>query len=358
MLPAADQPLLEAMRAAVASQCDQLAGLMTNRLQQGFVRECHGDLHLGNIVLLRGEAVPFDAIEFNADLRWIDLVNEIAFTVMDLLQHRRTDLAWRLLNGWLEEGGDYVGLALLPFYLSYRAAVRAKVSAIRLAQPGLTARGREAALAESRRYLRLAQQALKPGKPLLILTHGLPGSGKTTFSQQALEQLGAIRIRSDVERKRLHGLPPLADSRSAAGSGMYGSAATTRTYAHLLQLAGTLLEQGYRVIVDAAFLREQERGDFRRLAQQLDVPCVITSLQCSEAELHRRIVQRQQAGSDASEADLQVLQLLQQKQEPLTQAELEQALVFDQQDGRACDAAWMRLQALAERAVSPGGQKA
>ncbi|HEY6094155.1 MAG TPA: phosphotransferase, partial [Gallionellaceae bacterium] len=187
---AGDLASLDALQHATTAACTALASVMAARRQQGRVRECHGDLHLGNIVLSHGQPLPFDGIEFNADLRWIDVINEVAFTVMDLQQYRRADLASRFLNGWLEESGDYAGLALLRFYVAYRAAVRAKVSAIRLAQAGLTARVRQQALAECRRYLALAQQAWQVNRPALIITHGLPGSGKTFFSQQALERLG------------------------------------------------------------------------------------------------------------------------------------------------------------------------
>ncbi|HEU0187685.1 MAG TPA: AAA family ATPase, partial [Gallionellaceae bacterium] len=296
---AVDLATLDDLQQATTSACAALAPLMTARRQQGRVRECHGDLHLGNIVMLRGQAAPFDGIEFNADLRWIDVISEIAFTVMDLRQYRRADLASRFLNGWLEESGDYAGLALLRFYVAYRAAVRAKVGAIRLAQDGLSARALQQALAECRRYLALAQQAWQPGRPALIITHGLPGSGKTTFSQQALERLGAIRIRSDVERKRLHGLSPLAASSSQPGAGLYGADATRLTYARLLELAHDLLRAGYCVIVDAAFLKREERAQFRQLAGQMQAPFAIASVRAGEATLRARISQRQCAGTDA-----------------------------------------------------------
>src|SRR5512139_2086431 len=284
-----DQASLDSLQQNTATACTALAALMKARQQQGRVRECHGDLHLGNIVLSHGQPVPFDGIEFNADLRWIDVINEVAFTVMDLQQYQRADLASRFLNGWLEESGDYASLALLPFYVAYRAAVRAKVSAIRLAQAGLSAHARRRALAECRRYLALAQQAWQPGSAALIITHGLPGSGKTTFSQQALERLGVIRIRSDVERKRLHGLAPLATSSSQPGAGLYGADATRLTYARLLELARELLQGGHSVIVDAAFLKRDERAQFRELASQLDAPFAIASVRASAATLHVRI---------------------------------------------------------------------
>jgi uncharacterized protein len=126
-----DADKLAALRRASDSEYSACRGVFEQRLLQGYVRECHGDLHLGNIVLIDDQPVPFDCIEFNPALRWIDVMSEVAFTVMDLLHHQRASLAWRFLNAWLESSGDYSGIRVLRFYLAYRAMVRAKVSAIR-----------------------------------------------------------------------------------------------------------------------------------------------------------------------------------------------------------------------------------
>ena len=281
---------------------------------QGHIRECHGDLHLGNIVLIGEEPVPFDGIEFNPALRWIDVMDEVAFLVMDLLHRRHHGLAYRFLNAYLENTGDYSGIAVLRFYIAYRAAVRAKISAIRASQTGISKHDKADALAACRSYLLLAEASLATHRPALIITHGLPGSGKTTFAQAALERLQAIRIRSDVERKRLFGLAPLADSRSQVGGGMYSAEATRRTYTRLHELARELLVAGFSVIVDAAFLKREERKQFCELARDLAVPFVIASMQASKATLSARIMQRHK---DASEADISVLENLQAVQEPL-----------------------------------------
>ncbi|HEY6093706.1 MAG TPA: ATP-binding protein, partial [Gallionellaceae bacterium] len=164
--------------------------------------------------------------------------------------------------------------------------------------------------------------------------------------QQALERLGAIRIRSDVERKRLHGLAPLAASSSQPGAGLYGADATRLTYARLLELARDLLGAGYSVIVDAAFLKRDERAQLRQLARQLDAPFAIASVRASEATLHARIGQRQRSGTDASEADLAVLELLQEKQEPLSSAEESCTVMFDNESAGFAAAAWQALERL------------
>ncbi|HEY5995362.1 MAG TPA: AAA family ATPase [Gallionellaceae bacterium] len=311
----ADLAQLATIRQLTAAEFSAHENDFAARRAQGLVRECHGDLHLGNIALIRGKPVPFDGIEFSPALRWEDIVSEIAFPVMDLQLHGQPALAFRLLNAWLEAGGDYAGICVLRFYLAYRAMVRAKISAIRAAQPGLAARAKTQALAACLSYMALAEQTLTQRHPALIITHGLPGSGKTTFAQLALEKFCAIRIRSDVERKRLFGLSPLESSR--AGADIYSQEATRRTYARLRDLARTALAAGYPVIVDAAFLRRDERTVFRTLADEIKVPFAIASLQASDAALRARIAQRQAGARDASEADIGVLNLLQAAQEPL-----------------------------------------
>jgi aminoglycoside phosphotransferase family enzyme/predicted kinase len=301
------------------------------RREQGFVRECHGDLHLGNVALIRGVPVPFDGIEFSADLRWQDVMSETAFLTMDLLYHDESALAFRFLNSYLEAGGDYAGLVTLPFYLAYRAMVRAKIGAIRAAQPGMERRARNREISAARQYLTLAQRCLEARRGALIITHGLPGSGKTTFSQLALERLGAIRLRSDVERKRLFGLGPLEDSRN--GGDIYGAEATRRTYARLHELARIALDAGFPVIVDAAFLRRDEREHFRRLAGEMGVPFAIASLHAPDAVLQTRLAQRQARANDASEADAGVLAMLRTAAEPLAQDERASTVEFSNDDG-------------------------
>lgn len=343
-----DLQILTAAQQTSENEYSACAEIFEQRRAQGHVRECHGDLHLGNIALLRGEPVPFDGIEFDPGLRWIDVINEVAFLYMDLLHHQQPGLAVRFLNAWLEHSGDYAGMAVLRFYCAYRALVRAKVDAIRAAQPGLKKREQSNGMAACREHLALAGHCLARQQPALIITHGLPGSGKTSFAQVALENLLAVRIRSDVERKRLFGLAAHEDSRSAIDGGIYSTQATVQTYARLLELAQQLLAAGYPVIVDAAFLRHAERREFRELAGRMHVPFAIASLQAENDVLRARIMQRRTQGKDASEAGLEVLEKLHQVQQPLTPEELEHAAIFtDMQDmNLSGTATWRRLQQL------------
>ena len=321
-----DLTMLEKVRLASALEFAACEPLFRRRKADGCVRECHGDLHLGNIVLLDDTPVPFDGIEFSATLRWIDVISEIAFTVMDLLQRGQPQFAWRFLNAYMEGSGDYAGAGVLRFYLAYRAMVRAKVAAIRANQEDPAQAQHE--LKTCRGYLELAHDCLTRRRPALIITHGLPGCGKSTFAQIALERLGAIRIRSDVERKRLFGLDALADSRSQTGGGIYGDEATRRTYARLHELARGLLAAGFPAIVDAAFLRHVERENFRALAKEMNASFVIASVQADAAVLKERVAQRRSRADDASEADAAVLRTLQAAQEPLGDDEQTFAVTF------------------------------
>ena len=321
-----DLAMLEAVRQASALEFSACEQFFRQRAAAGCVRECHGDLHLGNIVVLKDMPTPFDCIEFSAALRWIDVISEISFPVMDLLQRGRPQLAWRLLNAYLENTGDYLGGGVLRFYLAYRAMVRAKIAAIRANQRGVAKAKQE--LKSCRSYLVLAHDCLTRRRPALIITHGLPGCGKSTFAQLALERLGAIRIRSDVERKRLFGLAALAGSNSQIDAGIYSEDATRRTYARLQMLAGDVIAAGFPVVVDAAFLRHEERESFRTLAKEMAVPFVIASVQADAAMLEERLAQRSSRGNDASEADILVMQKLQVAQEPLRDQELSATVTF------------------------------
>jgi uncharacterized protein len=299
------------------------------RKRVGFIRECHGDLHLKNIALLDGSPVPFDCIEFSDDLRCIDVISEVAFLVMDLVDRKRADLGWRFLNRYLEITGDYSGMALLRYYLVYRALVRAKIHLMRARQPHVARAESRRLVACFRDYLRLAGRFTAPHLPALILAHGLSGSGKTTATQSLIEELGAIRLRSDLERKRMHNLAPLAPSGSGLARGIYAPEATAAIYRRLGTLASLILTAGFPVVVDATFLKRTEREAFRVLAEELDAPFLILNFHAPLALLRARVVKRRARADDASEADLAVLERQIAMREPLAPAEMAAAILMD-----------------------------
>ena len=320
----ADRKQLDALHRWSESEYARLAPLMAARKRDGFIRECHGDLHLGNLAWVDDQLLVFDCLEFNPDLRWIDIQSEIAFCTMDLMQHGHMDWAWLLLNTWLEKSGDYAGLTLLRYYAVYRALVRAKVAVLRAGQT--TGAEHDVALAEVRTLLNLAEKLTHPGPLRLDITHGLSGSGKTTITQTLMQIPGAIRLRSDVERKRLAGLDAHARSGSGVGENLYAADATRQTYTHLAQLAGSLLDADWPVIVDATFIAHWQRDLLRAQAQSRGVAFHILDFQVPVATLRDRILKRSREGRDASEAGLEVLQHQIETEEPLSVDELENTI--------------------------------
>jgi predicted kinase len=223
---------------------------------------------------------------------------------MDFTARARGGDAFRLLNGWLDRTGDHEAIPALRFSAVYRALVRAHVEHLRGPVRADSAR----------RFAATALQWIRPAVPGLCITHGLPGSGKTFQSQRLLEREGAIRLRSDVERKRLFGLGMLEDSRTHGGLDLYGKDATARTYARLFCAARTILLAGYPVVLDAAFLLRAERDAAHALARELQVPFAILDCQAPPEVLRQRLRAR---SGDASEADVDVLDRLSKVAEPL-----------------------------------------
>ncbi len=317
----------------------QVKNFISYRRTEGYVRECHGDMHLGNMALSAGDIVIFDGIEFNDLFHWIDIANEIAFFIMDLESRDANTLAHRSLNAWLEISGDYPALRLMRFYQTYRATVRAKVASIRLGQAGLDPATRQQILVDYQRYADLAEHYTRPSRPALLITHGPSGSGKTTLSQELIESLGAVRIRSDVERKRLAGFDIDSHTDSALGNGIYSPEWTTRTYAHLLELARLGLDAGFTIIVDATFQHRQQRDAFRRLAAEQGAPFLILDIRTDEQVLRERIRNRQHG---ASEANLAVLENQLYHHQPLDPDEPK--LLIDNQQNLPVEAIRLRIQ--------------
>jgi uncharacterized protein len=316
-----DRSKLEQLRDWTEREGATRAAAFVGRRADGFVRECHGDLHLGNIAIVDGQITLFDCIEFNAAMRWIDVMSDVAFLVMDLRDRNRLDLAGRFLSAYLESTGDYSGLQVLLFYVTYRAVVRAKIAALRMDQTTSPDQRRDLS-GECRTYLDLAVRGTQSVAPTVVITHGVTGSGKTTRAEALVESLGAIRIRSDVERKRRLGLDPMARTNSPIGGGLYTADADRQTYAHLAALTRTVVECGYTVVVDAAFLKRWQRDLLRDFAASRGLRFVIADCSAPPAALRERVMRRTERGHDASEATLAVLEHQLATEDPLSADEL------------------------------------
>ena len=337
---------MERLTAWTEHRWRSLTPVLRSRRAGGHVRECHGDLHRGNIAMVEGRPLLFDALEFSPNLRWIDTASELAFMVMDLEEAGEVSMARRLLNRYLERGGDYGAIELLDFYKVYRAMVRAKVRAIRLRQTAPGTGEARAERLECRRYLELAESYTRVRRPRLLITCGLSGSGKSRLGRKLREALPLIHLRSDVERKRL--FAGLADGGPAGVSdcAIYSSRATERTYGRLAELAGSILDAGYDVLVDATFLSRKRRLAFRDLARWSGARFAILAMAAPIPILRERVVRRLEEGSDVSEATLRVLEGQIAAYESLDRGEREYVIEIDTSDPLGIDEVLERILAL------------
>jgi aminoglycoside phosphotransferase family enzyme/predicted kinase len=289
---------VEALIVRTQAAFEAATPLLEERRGQGFSRRCHGDLHLGNILLENGAPVLFDCIEFNDQLCEIDVLYDLAFLLMDLDFRSRRDAAVRVLSAYLDEArrtttdGLYEGLALLPLMLSVRAAVRCHVRAHAGDEAG------------ARAYLDAALRHLEPAPPVLVAVGGYSGSGKSTFARTAAPLLGAspgaVVLRSDEVRKRLWGVPPTERLPKEA----YDSKVGRRVYRALYDEAERALNAGRAVVLDAVFMKDAERDKVAAIAERCGAPFYGVWLEASEAVLQARVGARK---NDASDADLRVL---------------------------------------------------
>lgn len=311
---------LETVKAWMYRQFDKLRPLLKRRKADGFVRECHGDMHLHNMAWHEGELILFDAIEFNPYLNHIDVISDLAFLLMDLeyrglLRHSR-----RLLNRYLELTGDYEGAGLLDFYKTYRAMVRAKVAALRVAQE-IEPDERRKVMDEMIGYSDLALSYTEKKSLFLAVMHGFSGSGKSTCALMMVEQYGALRIRSDVERMRMFEKADISKTSAGLQKGIYTPDATEITYRRLAELAGMIVQNGHCVVVDATFLKQWQRQLFLKLSYDMDVPFFLFDLQCDTQMMRERVEKRTDEGIDISEANTDVLEMQIKHADALTDEE-------------------------------------
>jgi uncharacterized protein len=297
LFPSADvAKLAGASRSALA----RLRPLLLVREQDGLVRRCHGDLHLGNIVSIDGAPVLFDAIEFDERIATADLLYDLGFLLMDLVARDLRPAANIVLNRYLIESrrsSDFDALAALPLFMSVRAAVRAKVTAERLK----FARDKGAGETNARDYFALALRLIAPPQPQLIAVGGLSGTGKSVLARALAPEIGpepgAVVLRSDIERKALFGVSETAKLPEAA----YTLDVTARVYATLTEKARRVLAAGHSVIVDAVFARPEERAAIEAAANGARFTGLFLT-----ADLPTRIARVGARTADASDADAAV----------------------------------------------------
>lgn len=314
--------------------------LIEQRRTGGFVRECHGDLHLANITVYEGKVTVFDCIEFSEPLRWIDVINDLAFLLMDLESRGENRLASLVLNQYLEYRGDFQALPLLTLYKAYRAMVRGKIALFTMANPSLTEPEKADLMQRYRDYAQLAEEYSSIPNPYLLATTGLSASGKSVISRDMAAELGLVRLRSDVERKRLYGLGPLDSSKSGVGQNLYTEEANQRTYQRLAELARELLLAGMPVIVDAACLKQAEREWLTEVAENLGLPFAL--IHCEAPEQTRRQWIRERDG-DASEATEGLLEAQASWFEPLTDQEKTHTVHLHTDQGHLAEAVADRI---------------
>lgn len=286
--------------------------LFAERRHRGWIRECHGDLHLGNICLWQDKLYLFDCIEFNEPFRFVDVMFDIAYIVMDLEARQRPDLSTVFLNAYVEQTGDWEGLQVLPIYVNRQTYVRAKVTSFLLSDPNVPDAEKQKAQETAALYYQLAWKSSRPQSGQLILMCGLSGSGKTTTARQLASQVGAIHIRSDAVRKHLGGIP----LNQRGSEDLYTPEMTEKTYQRLLDLGIRLASQGYDVILDAKYDRQALRAEAIAQAEQAHLPLTILHCVAPREVLSDRLHHRQGDIADAT-ADL----LPQQSLDSFTAAE-------------------------------------
>lgn len=303
--------------------------LFLKRKEQDFIRDCHGDLHLANIILYHDKLILFDRLEFNEDLRWTDVIADLAFLAMDLAEKKHPKLANQLINTYLQCAGDYEGLNLLAYYLSYRAVVRAKIALFRLNQKDLNNKEKLDVRNDYYNFINLAEFYTHPKKPCLIIMHGLAGSGKSTIAKNIAAECAAIQISSDIIRKQLFNIPLYENSNSTPYGGIYTPQSTAQTYNKLLALAKIVITAGFTAVIDATFLLQGQRLMFYNLANLLKVPFYILHCQTNDLKITQRIKKRNARNNCISEANSTILKHQKEIIEPLLKSEQQHTLVID-----------------------------
>ncbi len=269
--------------------------LFEKRVKDGRIRDLHGDLHAAHICFTNGVCV-YDCIEFNDRFRYGDVASEMAFLAMDLDHYGRADLSRLFINSYIAESGDDELRQLLPFYKSYRACVRGKVTCFKLDDPYVSDEEKRRILTEATDYFQLAQSYVKQ-KPTLFITAGLVGCGKSSFSQALAARLGLVVISSDVTRKRLAGIPLMEHRYEDFDRGIYSPGFGLKTYAAMFEEAAAILDEGYPVILDASFIKSDIRQEAVKLAGKTGADFLAIECSLEENKVKERLQHRSKEAS-------------------------------------------------------------
>jgi aminoglycoside phosphotransferase family enzyme/adenylate kinase family enzyme len=328
LLEEQDLAQLERLKEWATQSFQELLPLIKERKTEGFIKACHGDVHLSNITVFEGKVTLFDCIEFNEDIRWTDTMADLGFLAMDLDSRGLSALAPSVINRYMEISGDYRGLGMLNFYKAYRAMVRAKVELFRLHGDNLSDQVRTQVLTNYRKYVNLAEHYCVCESPFLIMMQGLSGSGKTTVGKQLVTHSHAVMLRTDIERKRLFGLKPEESSKHSKFD-IYTEKATVDTYEKLTEIASFLLQHNIPVVIDGASLKKQERDLCSRVALDLNVSYLFVKCMAPDDVLKNRIIKRQSISTDASEATTDLIEQQHNWEEPFSDHEKKRSILLN-----------------------------
>ncbi len=305
-----DLPLLKTLESWTQQQFKNLAPFMQIRRDTGYVRACHGDLHMDNITLIQHQPILFDGIEFNDEFRWVDVISDLAFLLIDLDFRKKTALASSILSLYLSQTTDYQSLKLLNFYRVYRALVRAKITTLRATQLPSNSLEKAHLMQTAQHYIQLARHYTQP-KPHqhLILLQGVSGSGKSHFSDQLLTQIDAIVLSSDRVRKQLYGIAPQHRVSEAEKKTLYSAKMNRKVYQTLLEQAKQILRLGFNVIIDATFLQHKHRTPFYDLCEGLNLKIAygVIYIDTPKALATLSIEARQHLKNNPSDANVAVM---------------------------------------------------
>jgi aminoglycoside phosphotransferase family enzyme/predicted kinase len=300
--------------------------LFKKRVKEGRIRDCHGDLHAAHICFTDSICI-YDCIEFNDRFRYCDVASEMAFLAMDLDHYGRADLSRSLIRAYVAEGGDKELQKLLGFYKAYRAYVRGKVESFKLDDPYIASAEKKKTQDIAASYFDLAR-AYTMAKPVLFITVGLVGTGKSTLAQAMAKRLGLVVIASDVTRKQLAGIPVTEHRFEGFDSGIYSAELSLKTYDKMFSGAGDILREGGSVVLDASFIKAEERLKARRLAEEAGAEFFIIECTLDEANIKKRL-ERRLEGKTISDGRWEIYQPQKEAFEPVVEATPPKHVIID-----------------------------